>query len=205
MGIDSLPRFGLNECMRTLVAVALVAVLCGCPGPRPPVRVDAPVIRDTKPTPPQPPPPAQVEEPPVPADVPRPREEPAERPPDAAQIVEALNRSLEDAFFNYDSYDLRTDALEALRRDAALLAPVLSQFGALRVVIEGHCDERGSAEYNLGLGDRRARRAAELLEESGIPPARVRTISYGREMPQCTEAMESCWSRNRRAHLTVQP
>jgi peptidoglycan-associated lipoprotein len=68
-------------------------------------------------------------------------------------------------------------------------------------VVEGHCDERGSAEYNLGLGDRRATSAKEFLQQLGVPSDRLKTISYGKERPQCTEQNESCWQKNRRAHF----
>jgi len=70
------------------------------------------------------------------------------------------------------------------------------------VIVEGHCDERGSAEYNLALGDRRATAAKDFLVQLGVPADRLKTISYGKERPQCTEENEQCWQRNRRAHLS---
>ena len=69
-------------------------------------------------------------------------------------------------------------------------------------MVEGHCDERGSAEYNLGLGDRRASSAKDFLVQLGVPADRLKTISYGKERPQCTESGESCWQKNRRAHFS---
>jgi peptidoglycan-associated lipoprotein len=69
------------------------------------------------------------------------------------------------------------------------------------IVIEGHCDERGSAEYNLGLGDRRSTNAKEFLVQLGIPADRVKLVSYGKERPQCTESQEECWQKNRRVHF----
>ena len=69
------------------------------------------------------------------------------------------------------------------------------------VIIEGHCDERGSAEYNLGLGDRRATSAKEFLSQVGLPADRLKTISYGKERPGCTESNEACWAKNRRVHF----
>jgi peptidoglycan-associated lipoprotein len=69
-------------------------------------------------------------------------------------------------------------------------------------VVEGHCDDRGSAEYNLGLGDRRASSAKDFLVQLGIPADRLKTISYGKERPQCTDENESCWQKNRRAHFS---
>jgi peptidoglycan-associated lipoprotein len=119
------------------------------------------------------------------------------------QVIVSTNADLLDAFFPYDRSDLSTEAIAALRKDADILRPLVAEFPTLRVTVEGHCDERGSAEYNLGLGDHRARRAADLLERFGLPSDRIDTVSYGKESPQCTEPVESCWSRNRRAHLTV--
>jgi len=112
---------------------------------------------------------------------------------------------LEDAYFGYAVSEVTPDALRALERDAALLKQSLPDFPQVRVVIEGHCDERGSAEYNLALGDARARRAAAILEQYGVPAARLEVMSYGKEAPQCTDSNESCWRRNRRAHLVLRP
>jgi len=118
-------------------------------------------------------------------------------------VINETNARLEDAFFAYDRADLSDDALNALRRDADLLAPMLAEFPAVKAVVEGHCDERGSAEYNLALGDSRASRAADLLRQFGVARDRVVVISYGKEAPQCTESNEGCWQKNRRAHLAV--
>jgi peptidoglycan-associated lipoprotein len=119
------------------------------------------------------------------------------------QAIVATNANLLDAFFPYDRSELTRDAIDALRNDADILRSLLAEFPQVRIIVEGHCDERGSAEYNLGLGDHRARRAAELLARFGVPAERMQTVSYGKESPQCTEPAESCWSRNRRAHLSV--
>ena len=83
-----------------------------------------------------------------------------------------------------------------LRRDADLLRAFFPEFPALKVTIQGHCDERGSGEYNLALGARRAWRAAEILKEFGVPQARSETVSFGKEAPQCTDANEACWQKN---------
>src|ERR1019366_3772976 len=80
---------------------------------------------------------------------------------------------------------------------------ILSDFPNASIVVEGHCDERGSAEYNLGLGDRRASAAKEFLQGLGVPADRLKTISYGKERPQCTEQNESCWQKNRRVHFAA--
>jgi peptidoglycan-associated lipoprotein len=79
----------------------------------------------------------------------------------------------------------------------------MSDFPSAVITIEGHCDERGSAEYNLGLGDRRANAAKEFLVGLGVSESQLRTVSYGKERPQCTESNEDCWQRNRRAHFSA--
>lgn len=124
-------------------------------------------------------------------------------PPAAPQATmeQRLSSDVQDAFFDYDKSDIRGDARDALTRDASALKAILSDFPAAVIMVEGHCDERGSAEYNLGLGDRRATSAKEFLESLGVPADRLRTISYGKERPQCTEADEACYQKNRRAHF----
>jgi peptidoglycan-associated lipoprotein len=125
-------------------------------------------------------------------------------PPPAAVKVsgqEMLTREAQDAYFDYDKSEVRADAREALARDAELLKRIFAADPSFTVVIEGHCDERGSAEYNLGLGDRRATSAKEYLVQLGVPADRLTTISYGKDRPVCTEANEECYQRNRRAHL----
>jgi len=108
---------------------------------------------------------------------------------------------LQDAYFDYDKSDIRSDARDALTRDAAALKTILTDFPNTSIVLEGHCDERGSAEYNLGLGDRRASAAKDFLMQLGVPSDRIRTISYGKERPVCTDSTEECWQKNRRAHF----
>jgi peptidoglycan-associated lipoprotein len=117
------------------------------------------------------------------------------------QSVEALNRAgyLKDAFYDYDKYDLRDDARAALTADAEWL----KKYPSVQVLIEGHCDERGTSEYNMALGDKRANAAKEYLVSLGIDQARVKTVSYGKERPFCSESTESCWQQNRRAHLVI--
>jgi peptidoglycan-associated lipoprotein len=109
--------------------------------------------------------------------------------------------ALTDIYFNYDQSDLTSLQLATLQKDASLLRTILADFPQAKIVIEGHCDERGSAEYNLALGDRRAQRVVRSLSEIGVPIDRIETVSYGKEQPQCEEANEACWSKNRRAHL----
>jgi peptidoglycan-associated lipoprotein len=127
-------------------------------------------------------------------------------PPTQPKITfgETLGRDTRDALFDFDKSDLRPDARAALTKDADALKRILRDFNNENVVVEGHCDERGSAEYNLGLGDRRAKAAQEYLVEFGVPANRLRAVSYGKERPQCTESNEECWQKNRRAHLSPQ-
>jgi len=115
--------------------------------------------------------------------------------------ADLLQQQAQDAFFDYDMSEIRADGREALTRDAALLKQIFQQDPNFSVMVEGHCDERGSAEYNLALGDRRATAAKDFLVQLGVPADRLKTISYGKELPQCTEASEACWQKNRRAHL----
>ncbi len=133
----------------------------------------------------------------------------APAPPPAANTgprlssAEMLQQQSQDAFFDYDKSDIRSDARDALTRDAGLLKQIFAQDPNFTVVVEGHCDERGSAEYNLALGDRRAAAAKDFLVQLGVAGDRIKTISYGKERPQCTEANEECWQKNRRAHLSA--
>ena len=117
--------------------------------------------------------------------------------------AEMLQQQAQDAYFDYDRNDIRPDARDALTHDADLLKRILAQDPNFTIVIEGHCDERGSAEYNLALGDKRSTSAKEFLVQLGVPADRMKTISYGKEKPQCTDANEACWQRNRRAHLSA--
>jgi peptidoglycan-associated lipoprotein len=114
-----------------------------------------------------------------------------------------VQSDLQDALYDYDSNNIRDDARAALTSDAEALKHILVDFPNAKVNVEGHCDERGSAEYNLGLGDRRATSAKDFLVQLGVPADRLMTISYGKERPVCTEATEGCWQRNRRAHFSV--
>src|ERR1700678_960037 len=116
--------------------------------------------------------------------------------------ADLLQQQAQDAFFDFDMSEIRGDGRDALTHDAALLKQIFQQDPNFSVVVEGHCDERGSAEYNLALGDRRATAAKDFLVQLGVPADRLKTISYGKERPQCTEASEDCWQKNRRAHLS---
>ena len=116
----------------------------------------------------------------------------------AAQL---FAQSMKDVFFDYDSYDVSQQYQQVLQTDARFL----QQHRNMKFLIEGHCDERGSTEYNLALGDNRANSTKQALISLGIPADRIRTISYGKEKPFCTESMEACWAQNRRAHFVYQP
>lgn len=107
-------------------------------------------------------------------------------------------QSVRDIFFDYDSANLRPDSQQAL----AQAAQVIKQKG-WKVQIEGNCDERGSTEYNLALGERRADAARQALAQNGVSPDALKTISYGKEKPQCTESNEDCWQKNRRDHFSL--
>jgi peptidoglycan-associated lipoprotein len=132
---------------------------------------------------------------------------PPPAPPPVQQPVitidQAIASKVQDAYFDYDKTDIRSDARDVLSTDAAALKTILADFPNASIVIEGHCDERGSAEYNLGLGDRRATAAKEFLQGLGVPADRLKTISYGKERPQCTEQTETCWQKNRRVHFAA--
>jgi peptidoglycan-associated lipoprotein len=117
--------------------------------------------------------------------------------------MDELTKNAQDAYFDYDHNDLRPDAQQALTVDAELLKRIFARDPNFVVVIEGHSDERGSGEYNLGLGDRRSKSAMEFLVQLGVPAERLKSISYGKEKPQCTDATEDCYQKNRRAHLAA--
>jgi peptidoglycan-associated lipoprotein len=134
---------------------------------------------------------------------------PAPPPPPAPvardDFSTALRRSVNDAYFDYDKYDIRADAEGVLRSNSSALKDLFATYTDGRVLVEGHCDERGTNEYNLALGDRRATAAKDFLVNLGVSAARLSTVSYGEERPQCTTADDACWQRNRRAHFTVAP
>lgn len=104
-----------------------------------------------------------------------------------------------DVYYNYDSFELDGEARSTLQANANWL----DDHQEVRVEIEGHCDDRGTVDYNLGLGAKRAAAAKTYLVSLGVDPGRVTTISYGEELPVCHEPVDSCWSRNRRAHFVV--
>ena len=118
-------------------------------------------------------------------------------------LSEVLSQDVKDVYFDYDSSTIREDARAVLSRNSDVLKQLIADYPSASIVIEGHADERGSAEYNLGLSDRRATAAKEFLVQLGVPADRLRPVSFGKERPQCTESNESCWQMNRRAHFSA--
>lgn len=118
-------------------------------------------------------------------------------PPSPEEFVPAAR--LGDIYFEFDAHEVRAEDVRVLDANAAWLRAMPNAL----VLIEGHADERGTSEYNLGLGDLRARSAMTYLMAHGVPAARMVAISYGKERPICTEHEESCWAQNRRAHFLV--
>lgn len=168
-----------------LIAVCLIAA-AGCakkPPQTPAAAVPPPV---PTPAPPAPPPPSDATEQPLPSDL--------------QELNAELARRglLGDVFFAFDEYALDGAARARLAKNADFLVA----HPEYQLTIEGHCDERGTNEYNLALGDRRAGAVREYLASLGVT-GRPQTVSYGEERPQCTESAESCWSINRRAHFVI--
>jgi peptidoglycan-associated lipoprotein len=132
---------------------------------------------------------------------------PAPNPPAAAPTARPIPRDfaavpdLRDINFEFDKYEIRPGETRTLDTNAAWL----KQNGNMLVLIEGHCDERGTNEYNLALGERRAKAAMDYLVSQGVQASRITIISYGEERPTCAEKSEECWARNRRAHFLVKP
>lgn len=138
-------------------------------------------------------------------DGPGPAAAPASDPDPLAGDLDSVNEYLRrqgllgDAYFLYDQANLSAETREQLAKNATFL----NQHPQLRVTVEGHCDERGTSEYNLALGERRAYSVRDYLVSLGVSAGRLTTISYGKERPVCTEEDESCWQQNRRAHHVV--
>src|SRR5262245_21708650 len=177
-----------------MLLMALSAAACG--------KKQGPTAR---PTPPPAPAPAGTSRPPAP---PQPVAEPTVVPPEpvrddaiSSATIDDLNRNspLKPVFFDYDSADLTADAQKTLNENAELL----KKYGTWTVTLEGHCDERGTAEYNLALGERRAVAARSYLVSLGIPADRVRTVSYGKEFPFDPGHDEPAFAKNRRAHFVI--
>ena len=184
---------------RVILAGAIVVALLGASCVRNPSPVE--------PEPTAPPPGARSVDPAPPSLPPLPEPPPAPPPPLATEddftsrSLEELNREspLEPVFFGYDASGLDTAAQAMIEANAS----VLERFPSWVVTIEGHCDERGTPEYNLGLGERRALAVREYLVELGLPPTQLRTISYGKEFPFDPGHDDRAWATNRRAHFVI--
>jgi peptidoglycan-associated lipoprotein len=120
-----------------------------------------------------------------------------------ARIDELIGR-IQDAYFDYNQHTLRIDAITTLAADSKELATILSQYPGYKLRIEGFCDERGSAEYNVALGDARAKSAKDYLVNAGVSAGQLDTVSFGKDMPVCTEHDEACWQKNRRVHIVAE-
>ena len=123
-------------------------------------------------------------------------------PPPAPTVTDEdlFNQNIKDIYFDYDKSDIRADQRASIQADMTFL----TQHPNMSFTIEGHCDERGSTEYNLALGDKRASAVKDELTTAGISASRIKTISYGKEKPFCTESNEACWQQNRRGHFVYQ-
>jgi peptidoglycan-associated lipoprotein len=125
----------------------------------------------------------------------------AEAPPTSSPTEEDLfGRTVKDIYFDYDKSDIRADQQASIQSDMLFL----NQHPNITFTVEGHCDDRGSTEYNLALGDQRAQSVKNALTTAGINASRIKTISYGKEKPFCLEENEACWQQNRRGHFVYQ-
>lgn len=198
--------------MKTLLFVsgfALVVLSAGC-SKKAPIAA-TPKAPDTTPvaSAPAPAPPPFATRPaatPAPARAPQTQaqtQQPAPMPPQVRATLNDRLAKMEDALFDYDKATIRADASTALRDDVGVIRDILAAYPSQKLIIEGHADERGSEEYNLALGDRRAQSVKDFLTSMGIPTGQLTLISYGKERPVCSEENEACWQRNRRAHVTA--
>ena len=128
--------------------------------------------------------------------------QPPPPPPTTPTVTDEdlFNQNVKDVYFDYDKSDIRGDQQASVQADAQFF----TQHPNFNFTIEGHCDERGSTEYNLALGDQRATSMKNALTAAGVSAGQIKTISYGKEKPFCTESNEACWQQNRRDHLVLQ-
>jgi peptidoglycan-associated lipoprotein len=179
----------------------LLTFLYGCPKKKPATPpADLNVETTTVPATTTPPPAEEVDDEPAAPPVEDQREDPLESADLQVVMAEMVRRGFSpDIYFDYDESTLTDDTRDKLSRNADLLKSQ-PQFS---VTIEGHADERGTNEYNLALGERRANAVRDYLGSLGVSASRLRTLSYGEERPVCTQTEESCWSQNRRAHMVI--
>jgi peptidoglycan-associated lipoprotein len=177
-----------------VLSLCVVMFVSGC-ARRAPAPAPAPPVAEAPPTTP-PSPPAPPAPPPAPAPAPLTEEELFER-----MTLEELNakRPLGDVFFAFDSSELNQESRGALQKNAEWM----KRWTSTRVTVEGHCDSRGTAEYNIALGNRRATAARDYLVSLGVSGDRLTATSKGKEQPFCNEENESCWAQNRRGHFVI--
>ena len=190
-------RRGLTSVLMMAALAAPLATLTACHKKQPPVVVPPPPPAPPAPvaTPPPPPPPPPTPVPPPPPAPPT-EEELFSRMSLADLIAQ---QPMDDVFFAYDKAELSDASRAALTKDAEFL----KKWTSVRITVEGHADSRGTNEYNLALGERRASAARDYLGSLGIDLARIAMVSKGEEQPFCMEEAESCWSLNRRAHVVI--
>ena len=188
-------RSGVREFAALILVAALGVTACGKKKPPTAAPPTAPPVEAPRTAPANPPPPP-----------PAPREAPAARVLTDDEIfanktIEQLNseKPLGDAFFDLDSQAIRDDAKPVLQKNAEWM----KRYGSTKVQVEGHADERGSAEYNLALGERRAAAVRDYLVNLGVATDRVQVVSKGKEVPVCAEKTEACWQQNRRGHFLI--
>jgi peptidoglycan-associated lipoprotein len=189
-----------NAALAAFAAAALISAGCAKKKVSAATPPSAPQPTVTTPTPTRTPEPARAVETPR-----QTASTPTSKYPDAAtraRIDQLLGR-ISDAYFDYDKHSLRPDAVKALEGDSRELRDILKDYPDYKLTIEGYADERGSAEYNLGLGDARAKAAKDYLSQVGIPGGQLNVVSYGKEKQICQDHNESCWQKNRRIHITA--
>lgn len=128
---------------------------------------------------------------------------PAPTAPPSQTAAEILASRVQDVHFGYDKSEVLPEDQTVLQGDASALKQIFGMDPNFVVTLEGHCDERGSAEYNMALGDRRAAAVRDALVQMGISADKLKTISYGKERPLCTDESEQCYARNRRVHFSA--
>jgi len=194
-GVNSMRIRSVSVAVLTGIAVASLALAACAPKKAPVARPLPPPPPPTIQEAPPPPPPAPVAERPVVTPA------PIAEDPMTSRSVDELNRDspMRVAYFGYDSAELSAEARAALDANAA----ILKKYPTWTVTVEGHCDERGTAEYNLALGERRAVAAQSYMVALGIPASRVKLVSYGKEFPFDPGHDDAAWARNRRAHFVI--
>jgi peptidoglycan-associated lipoprotein len=198
----------MKKYIPSLIAAAVLMTSAAC-NKKAPVAKAAPPDTTPVASTPAAPAPAQRQNTPAPAPTQRAStstpSQPAAMSPEVRKNLNERLARLEDALFDYDKASIREDARTALREDVSVIRGILADWPSQKLLIEGHADERGSEEYNMALGDKRARAAQEFLASMGIPNVQLTIVSFGKDRPVCTDKSEDCWQKNRRAHVTAAP